>query len=60
MPRNREKMELTALERLQKVSEEQTDSVNEQIVQVQVLRVEKQGELIELRKWSLRDGGTSS
>ena len=51
VPRIREKKELKALERLQKVLEEQIDNVRKQIVQA--LRIEKGDEPGEVRKWSL-------
>lgn len=52
-PRVREKTELKALERLQRVLEEQIDSVHEQMVEIQVLRIEKGDEPGDVRKWSL-------
>lgn len=52
-PRVREKTELKALERLQRVLEEQIDSVHGQMVEIQVLRIEKGDEPGDVRKWSL-------
>lgn len=53
VPRIQEKKELRALEWLQKVVEEQTDTIHEQIVQIQALWIKKGDELGEVRKWSL-------
>ena len=53
VPRVRERKELKALERLQRVLEEQIDSAHEQMVEIQALRIEKGDEPGDVRKWSL-------
>ena len=52
VPRIRDKKELKPLERLQKALEEQIDSVHEQKVQIQALRIEKGDEPDDVRKWT--------
>ena len=53
VPRIRDKKELKPLERLQKALEEQIDSVHEQKVQIQALRIEKGDEPDDVRKWTV-------
>ena len=52
VPRIRDK-ELKPLERLQKALEEQIDSVHEQKVQIQALRIEKGDQPDDVRKWTV-------
>ena len=53
VPRIRDKKELKPLERLQKALEEQIDSIHEQKVQIQALRIEKGDEPDDVRKWTV-------
>ena len=53
VPRIQEKKDLKATERLQKTLEKQIDSVHEQMVEIQALRIEKGEEPNDVRKWSL-------
>ena len=52
-PRIQERKDLKATERLQKTLEKQINSVHEQMVEIQALRIEKGEELNDVRKWSL-------
>ena len=54
VPRIQEKKDLKATERLQKTLEKQIDSVHEQMVEIQALRIEKGEEPNDVRKWSLK------
>ena len=53
VPRIQEKKDLKATERLQKTLKKQIDSVLEQMVEMQALRIEKGEEPNDVRKWSL-------
>ena len=53
VPRIQEKKDLKATERLEKTLEKQLDSVHEQTVEIQALRIEKGKEPNDVRKWSL-------
>ena len=53
VPRIQEKKDLKATERLQKTLEKQIDSVHEQMVEIQALRIEKGEEPNDVRNWSL-------
>ena len=53
VPRIQEKKDLKTTERLQKTLEKQIDSVHEQMVEIQALRIEKGEEPDDVRKWSL-------
>ena len=53
VPRIQEKNELKAAERLQKALEQQIESVHEQMVEIQALKMEKGDQPDDVRKWSL-------
>ena len=53
VPRIQEKNELKAAERLQKALEQQIDSVHEQMVEIQALKIENGDQPDDVRKWSL-------
>ena len=53
VPRIQEKNELKAAERLQKALEQQIDSVHEQMVEIQALKIENGDQSDDVRKWSL-------
>ncbi|PFX33020.1 hypothetical protein AWC38_SpisGene2141 [Stylophora pistillata] len=53
IPRIQEKKDLKATERLQKTLEKQIDSVPEQMMEIQALKIEKGEEPDHVRKWSL-------
>ena len=53
VPRIQEKNELKAAERLQKALVQQIDSVHEQMVEIQALKIENGDQPDDVRKWSL-------
>ena len=53
VPRIQEKNELKAAERLQKALEQQIDSVHEQMVEIQALKIGNGDQPDDVRKWSL-------
>ena len=53
VPRIQEKNELKAAERLQKAVEQQIDSVHEQMVEIQALKIGNGDQPDDVRKWSL-------
>ena len=54
VPRIQEKNELKAAERFQKALEQQIDSVHEQMVEIQALKIENGDQPDEVCKWSLK------